>query len=53
MKTLNPVIQISRAVALDPDPHSFYLLDPDPNPGGEIFQIKNQKKARKLLTTTI
>ena len=25
------------------DPHAFYLLDPDPDPGGKIFQIKTEK----------
>ena len=35
---------------MDLGPHSFSLLDPDPDPGGKIFQIKT-KKARKLVIT--
>ena len=31
--------------AVDQDPHSFSLLDPDP--GKKNFQIKNRKNARK------
>ena len=29
--------------AVDLDPHSFSLLDPNPNLGGKIFQMKNNK----------
>ena len=28
------------------DPHSFYLLGPDPDPGGKIFQ--NTKKGKEI-----
>ena len=31
----------SRRKAVDPDPHSLSLLDPDQ--GGKIFQIKHKK----------
>ena len=34
---------------MDPDPHSFCLLDPDPDPGGKNFQIKMEKNAKKLI----
>ena len=37
--------------AVDLDPHSFLLLDPDPDPGGKIFQIKT-KNERKLVITS-
>ena len=36
---------------MDLDPHSFSLLDPDPDPGGKIFQIKT-KNERKLVITS-
>ena len=33
------------------DPHSFYLLDPDP--GGVNFEEKNWRNARKLVPVII
>ena len=36
---------------MDLDPHSFSLLDPDPDPGGKIVQIKT-KNERKLVITS-
>ena len=32
---------------MDPDPHSFSLLDPDPDPGEKYFQ-KKQKKCKEI-----
>ena len=34
------------------DPHAFYLLDPDPDPGGKIFQIKTEKGKEIANTVT-
>ena len=36
--------------AVDPDPHAFYLLDPDP--GGKILQIKTEK-VKEITKTAI
>ena len=36
---------------VDPDPHSFSLLDPDP--GGKNLKITNNKNARKLVPVII
>ena len=33
--------------ALDPDLHSFSLLDPDPDPGGENLRGKTEKMPGK------
>ena len=35
--------------AVDPDPHSFSLLDPSPNPEGKKFKNNNRRNARKLV----
>ena len=44
-------IQIQIQIRMDP--HSFSLLNLDPDPGGKMFQIKTAKKARKLLIKEI
>ena len=38
--------------AVDSDPHSFSLLDPNPDPGGKILREK-KKNARKLVVPVI
>ena len=43
MWTIFSVFDWIHSRAMDPDPHSFYLLDPDPDPGKNIFQIKTEK----------
>ena len=34
------------------DPHSFYLLDPDPDRGGKVCQIKTEKGKEIANTVT-
>ena len=36
-------VSASPARAVGPDPHSFSLLDMDPDTGEKIFQIKTEK----------
>ena len=36
------VFSIAGSRAVDPDPHSFSLLDPDSDPGGTILREKTE-----------
>ena len=40
---LSIFVSASPARAVGPDPHSFSLLDMDPDTGEKIFQIKTEK----------
>ena len=51
--TRETVEKIPFALIRAVDQHSFYLLDPDPDPGGEILWGNKLKKCKEISNTKI